>query len=329
MASPVTSSTAVYFVTGANRGLGYGCVERLAARPDALVYASTREPSTAEALQQLATRCSNVRVVKLSVESDVEHQAAVALVQAEAGRVDVVLACAGISVGGAYERTEVLRIDQLRQHFEVNTFGPVRLFQHFFPLLSLSADPKFIVVSTGVASIAFQPSLPHFPVTCYALSKAAINFFTVRVHVEHPNITSFPLSPGTAHTRHCAVHRRPHPPSDTHSLPASSLVFLIARLGADGDGQYGRGHCGHAAGSADSGAERARHTATARRVGARDTQRPLLECREQRGDGVVSHETARQRSSRAQQLKVAQVGASRGLCMPMLFRLLLVGSAGL
>ena len=212
MASVVNDATAVYFITGANRGLGFGVTEKLASRPNVVVFATARDPSTADKLQQLTRRYNNVRVVKLEVESDADHQAAARRVESEAGRVDVVLACAGISAGDAYQRTEVLRIDQLREHFEVNTFGPVRLFQHFFPLLGRSSDPKFIVISTGVASIAFQPSLPNFPVTCYALSKAAINFFTLRVHVEHPNITSFPLSPGhtvththTSHTTTLAV----------------------------------------------------------------------------------------------------------------------------
>ena len=202
MASSVSNSTTVYFLTGASRGLGYGVTEKLAARSNVLVYAGTRDPSKADKLQQLARLHSNIRVVKLSVESDTDHQEAVRQVETEAGRVDIILACAGISVGEAYRRTESLQIDQLRDHFEVNTVGVIRLFQALFPLLTRSSDPKFVVVSTGVASIAFQPSLASFPVTCYALSKAAINFFTVRVHVEHPNITVFPLSPGQTHEQH-------------------------------------------------------------------------------------------------------------------------------
>ena len=277
MASSIDAATVVYFITGANRGLGYGVVDKLASRPNVVIYAAARNPANADALQQLAVRHCNVRIVKLSVESDAEHEEAVRQVESEAGRVDIVLACAGILVGDAYRRTEALRIDQLREHFDVNTFGPVRLFQHLFPLLSRSSDPKFVVVSTGVASIAFQPSLPNFPVTCYALSKAAINFFAVRVHVEHPNITSFPLSPGqpstTAHTSSCyrrsaAAGGFPRAPQPFTVLSLISPVCCAVshRLGANRVGQHGCCHCGYEAGPADSGAECEGHSAAVGRV---------------------------------------------------------------
>ena len=208
MASSLSDSTTVYFITGASRGIGHALTEKLAARTNVIVYACARDLSTADKLQQLSASRDNVRIVQLSVESDSDHQLAASRVEQEAGRVDIVLANAGISKGDAYERTEVLRLDNLREHFEVNTVGALRLFQAFFPLLGRSADPKFIVVSTGVASIAFQSSLPNFHVTCYGASKAALNYITERIHVEHPNITSFPLSPGT-NWQHTITQQQP------------------------------------------------------------------------------------------------------------------------
>ena len=248
--SSVDSSTAVYFITGANRGIGYGITERLAARPNVLIYAAARDPSRADKLQQLTARFSTVRIVRLSVESDADHAAAVEQVEAEAGRVDIVLANAGTSKRESYQRTEVLRLDLLRECFEVNTVGPLRLFQAFFPLLGRSTDPKFVVLSTGVASIAFQARLPDFPVTCYGTSKAAVNFVTERIHVEHPNITAFPLSPGQPHqnTNRRRYKLPGHDGELTHipplSLPVVSccacflclrVCLLSNRLGADGD----------------------------------------------------------------------------------------------
>ena len=196
MTTAASSSTTVYFVSGANRGIGFGIVEKLAARPNSLVYAAAREPAKADKLQQLAKQRGNVRVVQLSVDSDADHAAAAKQVEAEAGRVDVLLANAGIAPTDAWQRTEILSIDKLRDHFEVNTVGPIRLFQAFFPLLGRSSQPRFVVVSTIRGSIQMQANYATAPGTTYGLSKAAVNFFTIRVHVEHPTIITFPVQPG-------------------------------------------------------------------------------------------------------------------------------------
>ena len=200
MTTPSATAT-VYVISGGNRGIGYGIVEKIANRPDSLVFATARDPAKADKLQQLAKQHSNVRVVKLSVDSDAEHAAAAKQVEAEAGRVDVLIANAGIANIDGWQRTEVLSLDKLREHFEVNTVGPIRLFQAFFPLLSRSSNPKFVVVSTVRGSIGLQINYAAAPGTIYGLSKAAINFFTQRVHVEHPNITTFPLQPGQRRSR--------------------------------------------------------------------------------------------------------------------------------
>ena len=200
-APPVDSKTVVYLITGANRGLGYGIVERLASRgSSALIYAGARDPAKADKLRQLASKHASVRVVQLRVDSDADHQAAAKQVEAEAGRVDVLLANAGIANPDAYEMTNAQTIDKLRQHFEVNTVGPVRLFNVFFALLSRSTKPKFIVVSSLVGSIANQNLFSAVPTANYGSSKAAINFITQRIHLEHPNIVTVPIHPGWVQT---------------------------------------------------------------------------------------------------------------------------------
>ena len=198
MSAPAT--TTVYFITGANRGIGYGLTERLAARPNTLVFATARDPSKADKLQQLAKQHSNVRVLKLRVDSDEDHATAAKQVEAEAGRVDVVLANAGISSPDGYQPIVKLSIDKLREHFEVNAVGPVRLFGALFTLLNRSAQPKFVVVSSLAGSIGFQTNFAAYPLANYGSSKAAVNFLPQRIHLEHPNIVTFPLHPGLVQT---------------------------------------------------------------------------------------------------------------------------------
>ena len=196
----VTSSTTVYFITGANRGIGLGLTEELVKRPNTLVYATARDPSKADTLQHLAKQHNSLRVLKLSVTSDADHAAAAKQVEAEAGRVDVVIANAGISNGDAYEHVEKLSIDKLREHFETNTVGPTRLFLALFPLLGHSSKPIYTVVSSSAGSVAYQSYFAKVYVANYGSSKAAINFITQRIHIEHPNITAFPINPGWVKT---------------------------------------------------------------------------------------------------------------------------------
>ena len=195
-----SSTTTVYVVTGTNRGIGYSIVAQLAARPDSLVYAGARDPSKADKLQQLAKQHSNVRLLQLSAESDADHAAAAKRVEAEAGRVDVLLANAATLTDTGLLRTDKLLPAELRDHFEVNTAGPVRLFTAFFSLLTRSFNPKFAVVSSSAGSITIQPHMSAWPTTIYGSSKAAINFIVQRIHVEHPTITAFPLNPGFVET---------------------------------------------------------------------------------------------------------------------------------
>ena len=200
MASSVAADTVVYFVTGANRGLGLGLVSALAARANTLVYATARDPSGADKLQQLSQQRGNVRIVRLHADSDADHQAVAKQLQAEAGRVDVVIASAGISKADAYERVEKLSLDKLREHFEVNAVGPMRLFGALYPLLCASSTPVFAVISSYSGSIAYQPKFPTFYTGNYGASKAAVNYLVQRVHVEHPNISAFPVHPGWVQT---------------------------------------------------------------------------------------------------------------------------------
>ena len=214
-------SSTVYVVTGSGRGIGFGLVSALAARPNTLVYATARDPSKADQLQQLAKQHDNLHVVKLEVQSDDDHAAAVRQIEAEAGRVDVVVANAGLSMNEAFGLTDKAPLALMQQHYEVNTIGPLRLFQHFFPLLGRSSNPKFVVVTSAVGSISLQSNaeVARMHLCVYGSSKAAVNHLTVRMHVEHEHLTVFPCAPGTAHT-----HTHTHTQTHTHTHRSSHVT---------------------------------------------------------------------------------------------------------
>ncbi|GAA5905241.1 hypothetical protein JCM6882_003724 [Rhodosporidiobolus microsporus] len=187
----------VYLVTGANRGIGLGLVKSLSQRSDALIYATARDPKKADALNALAAERGNIQVVPLEVTSEASTEAAAKAIEEKSGKVDVIIANAGISEEGAYGPLLDQPLDAYRRHFEVNALGPVILVKAFVPLLNKSENPKFLLVSTGAAS--FGLAWPA-PITPYTVSKAAVNFFALKVHQEVPNLTILALSPGLVQT---------------------------------------------------------------------------------------------------------------------------------
>lgn len=86
-------------------------------------------------------------------------------------------------------------LDDVRNALEVNTLGPLQLFQAFWPLLSHSARPVFAPISSGAGSITFSASLP-FPMGAYGLSKCALNYLAAKLAGEHPELCSFTIHPG-------------------------------------------------------------------------------------------------------------------------------------
>ena len=232
--SSIGSSTTVYVISGTNRGIGLGLVEQLALRADACIYAGVRDISKADKLQQLAKQHSNVRIMQLSAESDEDHTVLQKQVEAEAGRVDVVIANAGIAI---YEKTGKITLANARTMYEVNFLGPVRLFQSLLPLLALSSNPRFVSISSAVGSITLQPTIGAFAVGAYGGTKVALNLLVQRIHVEHTSLTAFVVNPGNnahqsthEHSEECTAMIGAADCSLCSSLPSPLCVSVCCRL---------------------------------------------------------------------------------------------------
>jgi norsolorinic acid ketoreductase len=136
MTTPTT-----YLITGGNRGIGRGFVQTFLQRTATIVIAAVRDPSSASAksLQDLPKGAGS-RLITVKLDSSISTDAteAVAQLQTEHGlsSIDLVIANAGISVGGASVRQTTA--ENIAEHFIVNTTGPVSLFQATADLLQAS-----------------------------------------------------------------------------------------------------------------------------------------------------------------------------------------------
>jgi len=196
------SAKTVYFITGANRGLGKGLVEAYASRPDTVVVATTRDPSSAssKALSSISTgKGSKIIVVKLDADKENDAQAAVEELKTTHGitYIDTVIANAGIA--NYWGPTITTPVGAFQDHFNINTLGTITVFQATNPLLEKSASPKFVYISTVVGSIGDLEKWPLQGVA-YGASKAAMNYVIRKIHIEHPQLTVFPIHPGWVQT---------------------------------------------------------------------------------------------------------------------------------
>ena len=154
----------VALVTGANRGIGRAIAEELLERGAAKVYAAARKPET---LSDLGARYGD-RVVVLELDvTDADH---VRSAVEKAADIRLLVNNAGVAVGGGL--TDEGIVDAARQEMEVNYFAPLRLLQHFAPILGRNGGGAVV----NVSSIAGLSNFPFFPT--YSASKAAAHSLT-------------------------------------------------------------------------------------------------------------------------------------------------------
>lgn len=184
----------VYFITGANRGIGLNLVKNL--KNEGIIFATTRKPETATELNELAKENKNIHVIKLDVNSKSENEKAAEEVKKLVDKVDILFVNAGIA--DSYTPITALEEDNIEKHFRTNVYGAIFTFQAIYPLLQKSSDKRVVFISSIVASLlGFAP----FMTGSYGPSKAALNHIVRQIDLElkdsgfkvvaiHPGIVS-------------------------------------------------------------------------------------------------------------------------------------------
>jgi len=190
-----------YLITGSNRGLGFAFVTKLLARPNTTVIAGVRDPSHAssQGLSKLPVgKSSSLIVVKLESYPKESALEAVKDLQQNHGisSLDVVIANAAIAK--VFPTVAAVDVEDMAEHYLVNTIGVVALFQAVLPLLSNSQKQrKFIAISSKAGSIGNMDKVPN---SAYGVTKAALNYIVKKIHLEHEDIIAVPIDPGWAQT---------------------------------------------------------------------------------------------------------------------------------
>jgi NAD(P)-dependent dehydrogenase (short-subunit alcohol dehydrogenase family) len=177
-------------ITGANKGIGYETARRLLEAGHE-VWVGARDAERGEK----AAAELGARFVQLDVTSEDSVAAAVTTV----GALDVLINNAGIS--GRRGVAEDPSADDVREVYETNVFGPVRVFHAFLPLLQASDNGVVVNVSSGLGSVAvtLRRDYPMTPVA-YGSSKAALNMLTIQWALAFPSLRINSADPGYTKT---------------------------------------------------------------------------------------------------------------------------------
>jgi len=221
-------SKQIALVTGANKGIGLAVAEQLA-RLSMTVYLGSRDAARGQAAAAAMQDAGDVRPLKLDVTDAHSIETALAKIEAESGRLDVLVNNAGIAPegGDALGATEA----NIALAFETNLHGPARLTRLAAPLLRKSQAGRVVNVGSEAGSLKilsgdFGYTMPY----AYCASKAGLNAATVlfALAFKKDNIKVNAVSPGLVNTD-LSHHMGTRTPAE-----AAGIVIQYATLDDDG-----------------------------------------------------------------------------------------------
>lgn len=177
----------VVLITGANQGLGFECVKKLAAeQPDYRILLASRNAERGrEAANKVQTLANGTSIdpIELDVTNDDSIAKAAKYVESKYGHLDVLFNNAGIfGVPGASFREEFQKV------LDTNVVGAGRVTEAFIPLLKKANVPRLLFMSSGFGSLTltFDKTSPlyGFVFKAYNTSKAAMNMLGAMYAIE-------------------------------------------------------------------------------------------------------------------------------------------------
>jgi NAD(P)-dependent dehydrogenase (short-subunit alcohol dehydrogenase family) len=175
----------IALVTGANRGIGREIARVLATR-GMRVYLGARDAGRgAQAAEELAD-AGDVRALALDVADDASVAAAAERIEADAGRLDVLVNNAAINLelpsDGPVPPADMTGA-AVRETYAVNVAGVVAVTNAMLPLLRRSDAARIVNLSTEIASLTHMTDPEHRAakrlLLAYNSSKAAVNALTL------------------------------------------------------------------------------------------------------------------------------------------------------
>lgn len=221
-------------VTGANKGIGYAVAEALGRLGHEVLVGARDHERGEQAAHALRAGGAAATFVALDVTSDDQVKAAEEWIRARHGQLDVLVNNAAVKLEFHPSAPSECQLDTVRETFETNVLGTIRMIQTMLPLLRQAPAARIVNVSSGLGSLtlATTPGTKYIdrPLLSYNTAKSALNSVTVqfanelratpiKVNAVDPGFTNTDMTKGSGSRR---------------ADQAAEVVVRFATIGADG-----------------------------------------------------------------------------------------------
>ena len=180
----------VAVVTGSSSGIGYETSLALA-RDGFFTYATMRNLEKGNDLKSKADKENlPLKIMQLDVTDDVSVTNAIQSIITDSGRIDTVVNNAGYGLVGAFED---LSLDEVKQQYETNFYGVVRVTQAILPIMRKQKSGRIINISSGAGRFGY-PGGSAYVSTKFALEGLSeslsyeLNPFGIKVILVEPGV---------------------------------------------------------------------------------------------------------------------------------------------
>lgn len=202
----------VIVITGASSGIG-DATARLLSQKGFRVYAGVRNVDR-------ASSAPNIQYGRLDVTDDASVVSFVDWVLSDAGRIDVLINNAGVSLMGPVEKTS---IDEAQALFDTNLFGPMRMIKAVLPSMRKERGGLIVNISSV---LGFLPA-PFMGL--YASSKHAIEGLSESLdhEVRDHNIRVVLVQPSWTNTRLDTNAKQVREPLGAYGLQVEAVARSV------------------------------------------------------------------------------------------------------
>lgn len=200
-------------ITGGNRGIGLGLVKKLVQgtkfQPE-FIFATCRDISKATELKSLADSNPNLHIITIDLKNVNDYSKVFEAVNEVVGEGGLNLLINNAGVSTKFTRLGLVKEEQLKDNFAINTIAPIMLTQNLLPLLKKGAKSQedkpmsvsraaIVNISSVLGSISENDSGGYYPYRC---SKSALNAATksMSVDLKENGILAISMHPGWVKT---------------------------------------------------------------------------------------------------------------------------------
>ena len=188
-----TKRQQIALITGSSSGIGFE-TSLLLARSGFHTYATMRNLGKSKEILDI-TKKENLplRVLPLDVTNEASVRKAIDMVMYEQNRIDILVNNAGYSLVGALEQ---LSMDEIKEEFETNFFGIIKLIRKALPIMRKQRSGRII----NISSLAGRIGLPI--ASAYVSSKFALEGLSesLKYEVQDFGIYVILIEPGVIKT---------------------------------------------------------------------------------------------------------------------------------